>query len=134
MRDRPAQSGFELDLLDMIEHAGLPTPARQHPLVLPSGETIHLDVAWPDVRLAIEPGHSWWHGGDLAQRRDQARDRACGAVGWMVVRFDEDARRDPVATAAELVAVYRRRLADSPASRSPLSEPRRLRTGTGSSS
>jgi hypothetical protein len=116
VRQRPAHSGLELDLLDMIERAGLPTPERQHPVLLPSGETIHLDVAWPDVRLAIEPGHSWWHGGDLAQRRDQARDRACGAVGWMVVRFDEDARCHPAATAREIVAVYRRRLADSPAS------------------
>ena len=67
---------------------------RQHPLVLPSGEVIHLDLAWPDVRLAVEPGHSWWHGGDLRQRRDQDRDRACAVVGWHVVRYDESAARD----------------------------------------
>ena len=44
--------------------AGLPEPIRQHPLLLLTGELIHLDIAWPEVRLAVEPGHSWWHGGD----------------------------------------------------------------------
>lgn len=111
-RPRPSQSGLELDFVALIERVGLPTPRRQHPLVLPSGELIHLDVAWPDVRLAVEPGHSWWHGGDLRQRRDQARDRGCGALGWLVVRYDEAATRD-AATARELLAIYRQRAAQA---------------------
>lgn len=113
LRDRPAQSNLELDFIDIVERMGLPAPKRQHPVVLVTGETVHLDIAWPDLRLAVEPGHSWWHGGDLRQRRDQARDRACNAVGWMVVRFDEEARRDLVAAGREVVAIYRRRRADS---------------------
>ncbi|HEU4842508.1 MAG TPA: hypothetical protein VFT09_13735, partial [Ilumatobacteraceae bacterium] len=112
LRPRPAQSGLELDLVDMIERVGLPTPVRQLPLTLPSGETIHLDLAWPGVRLAIEPGHSWWHGGDLRQRADQSRDRACALVGWLVHRYDESATRDRDATARELLALYRSRAAD----------------------
>jgi hypothetical protein len=109
LQARPAQTGLELDLLAIVERAGLPEPERQHQLQLPSGEVIHLDLAWPAIRLAIEPGHSWWHGGDLGQRRDQARDRGCSAVGWLVVRFDEHATRRPTATAAELQAIYRAR-------------------------
>jgi hypothetical protein len=109
LRDRPAESGLELDLLALVDRAGLPDPERQHPLRLPSGEVIHLDIAWPGIRLAVEPGHSWWHGGDLGQRRDQTRDRACGAVGWMVLRFDEWAAKDGVAAVRELQAVYRAR-------------------------
>jgi hypothetical protein len=108
-RPRPAQSGLELDLLALIDAAGLPDPERQHPIRLTSGETIHLDIAWPPIQLAVEPGHSWWHGGDLAQRRDQARDRACGAVGWLVLRFDEHAARDRVEVIRELGAVFRAR-------------------------
>ena len=111
-RRKPSHSGLELDFVEMIEKVGLPTPVRQHPLTLPSGELIHLDLAWPDVRLAIEPGHSWWHGGDLRQRQDQARDRACGLLGWHVHRYDEDSTRDPAATARELLALYRRRVAE----------------------
>jgi hypothetical protein len=113
------QSGLEQAFVDMIESVGLPAPVRQHPLVLPSGEVIHLDLAWPDVRLAVEPGHSWWHGGDLRQRRDQDRDRACAMVGWLVVRYDESAARDRRATATELLALHRRRSADVSGSPEP---------------
>jgi hypothetical protein len=111
-RERPAHSGLELAFVEMIEQIGLPTPVRQHPLRLASGEVVHLDLAWPDVRLAVEPGHSWWHGGDLRQRADQAPDRACAIVGWHVHRYDEDAARDRGATARELLALYRQRAAD----------------------
>ena len=109
---RPAHSGLELDFVAMIERVGLPTPVRQLPLTLPSGETIHLDLAWPDVRLAIEPGHAWWHGRDLRQRADQARDRACALVGWHIHRYDEAATTDREATTREILALYRRRAAD----------------------
>ena len=109
LRDARPRAALELDLLAIVERAGLPEPERQHPLRLLSGETIHLDIAWPAIRLAIEPGHSWWHGGDLGQRRDQARDRACSAVGWQVIRYDEQAARRAAATASELRAVYRAR-------------------------
>lgn len=111
-RERPSQSRLESRFVELIERVGLPTPIRQLPLTLRSGETIHLDIAWPDVRLAVEPGHSWWHGGDLRQRADQTRDRACALIGWLVVRYDEDAARDPAATARELHALYRRRAED----------------------
>ena len=111
-RDRPSHTGLELNFVDMIDRVGLPTPKRQHPLLLATGELIHLDLAWPEARLAVEPGHSWWHGGDLRQRADQARDRACNVVGWQVERYDEAAQRDPWGTARELLAIYRRRIAD----------------------
>ena len=111
-RERPAESGLELDFVEMIARVGLPEPERQHPLVLATGEEIHLDLAWPAARLAVEPGHSWWHGGDAQVRRDEARDRACAVVGWYVSRYDETARRDKRGTALELLAIYRRRVAD----------------------
>jgi hypothetical protein len=111
-RERPSQSGLELDLIAIVERIGLPAPVRQFPLTLRSGGTIHLDLAWPHLRLAVEPGHSWWHGGDLRQRADQTRDRACALVGWHVHRYDETATRAPHATARELLALYRQRADD----------------------
>ena len=105
-RDRPAQSGFELDVIEALLAAGLPEPARQHPLLLADGATVHLDVAWPDVRLAVEPGHSWWHGGDERMHADQARDRRCSNVGWQVMRYGEVARADLAAAACEVRATY----------------------------
>lgn len=105
----PAQSGLEQDFVAAIRSVGLPEPQRQYPLRLLSGESIRLDLAWPEVKLAVEPGHSWWHGGDLGVRRDIARDRACGEVGWYVARYDESAREDPAAVGRELLNTYRQR-------------------------
>jgi hypothetical protein len=85
---------------------GLPEPVRQHPLVLRSGEKIHIDVAWPDIQFGLEPGHSWWHGGDLQVRKDIARDNACGEIGWFIRRLDESLRADPVATARLIKALH----------------------------
>jgi hypothetical protein len=56
-RRRPSQSGFELEVLGAIRQAGLPEPSRQFPLALATGELIHLDLAWSEVQLAVEPGH-----------------------------------------------------------------------------
>ena len=105
-RQQPSQSGLELDVIDAIRAAGLPEPERQHPLTLPSGEVIHVDAAWPESRLGVEPGHSWWHGGDLRQRADQARDRACDEIGWRIVRHDESMRDDLPAFGRQLRIIY----------------------------
>ena len=110
--ERPAQSNLERHFLHALERRSLPPPERQHPLELPTGEIVHLDIAWPSIRLAIEPGASWWHGGDLAMRRDQARDRACGEVGWYIVRFDESVTGDIEGAVGEVARIYHRRRAD----------------------
>lgn len=109
-RERPSQSGLELDVLDAIRRAGLPEPERQLPLILRTGEVIHVDVAWPRVRLGVEPGHSWWHGGDLKQRADQARDRACDEIGWRIVRCDESVGDQLPAFGLQLRIIFDERL------------------------
>ncbi len=106
-----SQSGLETDLAAMVTEQGLPAPIRQYPLVLESGITVHLDLAWPDVQLALEPGHRWWHGGDERVRRDQERDVACARRGWQVLRFDDVELRHPDNAARQIVAVYRSRSA-----------------------
>ncbi|MEM9515734.1 MAG: hypothetical protein AAGA42_12840 [Actinomycetota bacterium] len=111
-RTRPTQSNLERRLIDGLTALALPEPHRQYPLRLISGDVVHLDIAWPQVRLAVEPGHSWWHGGDIGQRRDQARDRACSEVGWMVLRFDETVIDDIYGAARQVRQIYLRRRAD----------------------
>ena len=110
-RARPAQSGFELDVIDEILAVGLPEPERQHPLILLSGELIHIDVAWPSIQFGLEPGHSWWHGGNLRMHADIARDNACGELGWFIRRLEEDFRRDLQAGARLVKSLYDARLA-----------------------
>jgi hypothetical protein len=108
-RARPAQSRLEVAVANAAVAAGLPAPVRQHPVTLRSGVVIHLDLAWPDVRLGIEPGHSWWHGGDLGQRADQQRRRECAAVGWQVESYDESSANNLAVVGAEMATIYRRR-------------------------
>ncbi|MGH9270872.1 MAG: hypothetical protein ACRDZ2_06340 [Ilumatobacteraceae bacterium] len=105
-RKRPSQSGLELDVIDALRRAGLPEPDRQLPLILPTGELIHVDLAWPAARLGVEPGHSWWHGGDLGQRRDQARDLACDEIGWRIARADQSVRHDLAAFGRQIRTIY----------------------------
>lgn len=106
---RPSQSNFERRVIGATRRAGLPEPVRQHELTLPSGELIHIDIAWPDVRLGVEPGHSWWHGGDLQMGRDQARDVACDILGWRILRYSESALGDLARVGREVAAVHRQR-------------------------
>ena len=108
-RARPAQSALEIDVADAAVAAGLPAPVRQHPVTLRNGVVIHLDLAWPDLRLGFEPGHSWWHGGDLGQRADQQRRRECAAVGWQVECYDESAATNLATVGAEMATIYRQR-------------------------
>jgi hypothetical protein len=107
--DRPATTGLEILLIDLARSAGLPEPLRQYPLTLRNGVEIHLDLAWPHIRFAIEPGHSWWHGGDPGQREDQRRDRECAEVGWQVVRFDETVWDSRPATIGQIRSMYQAR-------------------------
>lgn len=93
-RQRPSQTGLELDLLDAILRAGVPEPERQFPLTLIGGKRVELDFAWPELRLAVEPGDSWWHGGEMGTRRDRARANACGEIGWQLHFLDESLKDD----------------------------------------
>lgn len=110
----PAQSGFEQDVIDALASVGLPPVVRQHPVRLRSGEFVHLDIAWPAARLAVEPDDSWFHGGDERQHRDHQRDLACAAVGWHVIRVDERFRHDLGTVARSVADTYLRRTASSP--------------------
>lgn len=105
-RTRATQSNLERRLIEALGAIGLPPPQRQYPLELHNGEVIHLDIAWPEVKLAVEPGHRSFHSGSLAVRRDQARDRACVELGWQVVRFDESIRTDFTTAARQVRRIY----------------------------
>ena len=111
-RKRPSQSHLEMTFLESFARAGLPEPLRQHPVVLPSGETVHLDIAWPKIKLAVEPGSAWFHGGDAGQARDHDRDLACAEVGWSVIRLDETFAADPQAASQRVTRAYHRRHAE----------------------
>ncbi len=108
-RPRPTGSGLEFDLLAHLRAVGLPEPVLQHPLTLRTGVTIHLDIAYPPARLAVEPGSLWFHGGDDRVRADYERDAECGLLGWQVMRFDDVQLRAPRHCARQVLGVYQHR-------------------------
>jgi hypothetical protein len=117
-RERPAQSHLERDLIHALVNAGLPTPVRQHRLCLPPDDVvIHLDIAWPDIRLAIEPGHSLFHRGETAAERDTLRDLGCSQLGWSIHRLTEGIRTDLPHFARMIRSIHRQRSRDIPLER-----------------
>jgi len=66
-------SALEVELERLLVRGGLPRPARQH-AITHSGRTIHVDLAYPDRRLAIEFDSFRWHTGRA--KLDNDADRA----------------------------------------------------------
>jgi hypothetical protein len=88
---RPSMSELELDVQTALVAAGLPPAVQQHPVVLPNGRTVYLDLAYPDHRVDIEIDHSEWHATPSAVERDKTRDLGLAVLGWERLRFTERA-------------------------------------------
>jgi very-short-patch-repair endonuclease len=86
---RPARSELEVDLQEALVAAGLPPAVQQHPVQLPNGRTVFLDLAYPDVLLDIEVDHSEWHATPSAVESDKVRDLGLALLGWERLRFSE---------------------------------------------
>lgn len=75
----------------LISGAGLPEPVLNHPVRLPgSGELRYLDLAWPQVRFALE------YDGDVHRRtkdqwrQDEARRDEIASLDWTLSRANGD--------------------------------------------
>jgi very-short-patch-repair endonuclease len=81
----PTESELEIMFLRIVQEAGLPEPVTQHPVQLDSSK-VHIDAAYPDLRIAIELDGYAWHMDRKAFERDRARDFELASQGWAVVR------------------------------------------------
>lgn len=86
---RPTMSDLELAFQDALVATGLPPAHQQYPMTLPNGQPIHVDLAYPSRRLALEVDHTAWHNTASAVERDKVRDLELGMVDWLCVRFTE---------------------------------------------
>jgi hypothetical protein len=84
-----ARSDLELRVIEAIVAGRLPAPEVNMRFVLPNGEPIVIDLAWPRWRVAVEVDHPFWHDGVEAAARDKRRDRKLILAGWQPVRFPE---------------------------------------------
>ena len=85
-----ARSDLEIHVRKTIERAGLPRPEVNMPFVLPSGEAIEIDLAWPTWTTAVEVDHPFWHDGSRESARDKRRDRKLQAIGWATPRLTQE--------------------------------------------
>jgi len=82
--ESPMETRLRLTLVD----GGLPRPEAQWEITNTAGVVMwRLDLAYPDVKLAIEYDGAWhWK----QRRADDKRRAALRALGWEVVVFDAD--------------------------------------------
>src|SRR5688572_15443179 len=84
----PGESDLEIVALRSIVAAGLPMPVQQHRIVL-NGRRRRIDLAYPELKIAIELASWEWHG--KGQREvfdeDRARKNELVADGWRVLEF-----------------------------------------------
>ena len=99
-------SPAEARLIRKIDDAGIPAPVKQHPVRLPDGREVRLDLAWPSSLVGLEYDGRRWHG----PRRlagDMAREEALRALGWWIGRVD---RADLAASSTRVVKAVRPRV------------------------
>ncbi|NDD98436.1 MAG: DUF559 domain-containing protein [Actinobacteria bacterium] len=99
------QSELELRMLEAMRRAGLPDPILQHSVRLSDGSSVRFDFAWPDLMLALEVDHSFWHSGSGESTKDKSRDRKLAGLGWLTLRVTEDDMRNDLATIVREIAL-----------------------------
>lgn len=84
---QPPESVLESLLLELIQDAGLPEPARQFqaPWLTPTRGRV--DLAYENHRLVIEADSRRWHMMADAFLEDRERDNLAQLAGWRVLRF-----------------------------------------------
>jgi very-short-patch-repair endonuclease len=99
----PGDSDLESRILRALHQAGVPLP-RQQVRVAIGGRRCYLDLAYPEVMLAIEIDSWAFHRQRSAFDRDRAKGNELALLGWQVLRVT-DAMTDE-----EIVALVRRAL------------------------
>jgi hypothetical protein len=96
-----AESPPESWLLLLIADNGFPLPTAQHEVLDRLGQVIYrLDLAWPDVRIALEYDGFDAHEGKAAD--DAERDHRLGGRGWIVVRATKTDLSEPSSLLSQL--------------------------------
>jgi len=84
---RSSESPLEDRLIDLLRRHGLPEPVRQHEVILGDGRLARIDLAYLDVKLAIEADGRVWHSGRTDFSRDRRRANRLAAIGWTLLRY-----------------------------------------------
>ena len=104
--DGGCQSELEIaGHLKVFTHRSLPTSRRQWPVIV-YGQCYLLDVAWPELMLAVELAGAAYHGSRKQRERDVRRDAGLPAAGWQVIRVTHTRlSTDPAGVRTELAVI-----------------------------
>jgi very-short-patch-repair endonuclease len=82
----PGESDLEMRVLRAIVGGGLAEPVQQHRVTL-LGRRCRIDLAYPELKVAIEVDGWDHHRTRTAFDADRARENDLVAAGWRVLRF-----------------------------------------------
>ena len=82
---RPARSGFEVIVGDILREYGVLLPERRSLVSVPPDQKFELDLAYVDKKVAIEAMGKKWHATATQRRADSYRRRVLAAAGWIIV-------------------------------------------------
>jgi very-short-patch-repair endonuclease len=100
---RDARDVWEAKVLRVVRRLGLPPP-RVNYRVRVGGKVRYLDVAWPDVKVAVEFDGFVPHSTRRVFDDDRSRQNDLVADGWTVFRVTATMLRDPTPTFAPIVS------------------------------
>lgn len=101
----PGDSDLETRVLRSLVAAGLPVP-RQQLRIKAAARRRYFDLAWPELRLAVEIDSERYHGQAGARREDRLKGNDAAKLGWTLVRVDDAMSDDELL--AEVLPVYER--------------------------
>jgi hypothetical protein len=105
---RPTESEMETRLLQSMRAFGLPDPTTQHEVWQGAMFIARVDVAYPDLKIAIEYDSDEFHSGRAAIRRDRDRRHLLLAAGWLPVDIGPNDLRDGGTLTCAAIAQARR--------------------------
>jgi len=82
----PSDSDLKTRMRSILERRGLPPPVEEYPVAI-SMTDVHIDLAYPDVRVGIELDSYSWHMDRRSFERDRERDNELRMLGWEILRF-----------------------------------------------
>lgn len=103
-------SGFNREVGQRLIDAGLPRPVFEYTVVFPDRSTARYDLAWPELRVAVELHSATWHLTRSALSNDARKITDAIRLGWQVLPFTWDQwRASPVTVICAIDDVLRER-------------------------